>query len=46
MFEYYDDDVHEDGDVDIKPAFDPPKLTKKSSSFLINRSLKTTIAKE
>ena len=37
MFEYYDDDVHEDRDVDTKPAFDPPELTKKyTSSFLIN----------
>ena len=47
MFEFYDDDAHEDGDVDTKPAFDLPELAKKyTSSFLINRSLKTTIAKE
>ena len=30
MSEHYNDDAHKDGDVNIKPAFDPPELMTNS----------------
>ena len=40
MFECYDDDAHNDGDVDTKPTFDPAVLINEYTSSFINSYLK------
>ena len=39
MFECYDDNAYEDGDIDTKSACDPPVLIKKYTSSFINSHL-------